>query len=224
MTSMKIFHLLIITVLLALISATSPTRIATAQSNAKELVGLWEAKRRFGPDIRGTLLITQSKREWRAEIAGHSAPVKLEGDSVFLELPDEKGKFQGKFDTRRTKIGGHWIQLSGVEFGTTASPVTLTKYGRDDWRGDVAPLDDTITFYLMIKVRDNGSTDAFLRNPERNLGWTHYRIERIERAGDSVKLFAADKGSGKERVLAEGTYNADSEIGINILDTPMVVK
>lgn len=33
----------------------------TAQANsAKELVGLWGAKRRFGPDVRGTLLIRQT--------------------------------------------------------------------------------------------------------------------------------------------------------------------
>lgn len=185
---------------------------AIVQANsAKELVGLWEAKRRFGPDVRGTLLITKGKSGWKAEIAGHSAPVKLEGDSVFLELPDGKGKFQGKFDARRTKIVGHWIQPAGVEFGISASPVTLTKKERDGWRGTVVPLDDAMTFYLMVKARDDGSTGAFLRNPERNLGWTRYRADHIERAGESVKLFAANKGNEKGRVIAEGTYNADSE-------------
>ncbi|HLM61884.1 MAG TPA: hypothetical protein VK308_13850, partial [Pyrinomonadaceae bacterium] len=185
---------------------------ATVQANsAKELVGLWEAKRRFGPDVRGTLLITQSKSGWRAEIAGHSAPVKLEGDSVFLELQNGRGKFQGQFDARRTRIVGHWIQPGGIEFGTLASPVTLTKYESGGWRGSVVPLDDAMTFYLMVKAREDGSTGAFLRNPERNLGWTRYRIDNIERAGASVKLFAANKGNEKGRVIAEGTYNADSE-------------
>jgi CubicO group peptidase (beta-lactamase class C family) len=186
---------------------------ATIQANsAKELVGLWEAKRRFGPDVRGTLLITEGKSGWQAEIAGHSAAVKVEGDSVFLELLNGKGKFHGKFDARRTRIVGHWVQPAGVEFSTSASPVTLTKYGRNAWRGTVVPLDDAMTFYLMIKLRDDGLIAAFLRNPERNLGWTRYRVDHIEREGASVKLFAANKGAEKGRVIAEGNYNAESGI------------
>jgi CubicO group peptidase (beta-lactamase class C family) len=188
-------------------------RTAKAQAgSAKELIGLWEAKRRFGPDIRGALFIAQSKGEWRAEIAGHFAPVKLDGDSVSFEMADGKGKFLGKFDRQRTKIVGHWLQIGGVEFGTLASPVTLTKDGRDHWRGNVVPLDDAITFYLMIKSREDGSVGAFLRNPERNLGWTRYQVDRLEREGEAVKLFAANKGSEKGRLVAEGSYNPNAGI------------
>jgi CubicO group peptidase (beta-lactamase class C family) len=209
---MKTFFLLIAVCLFTLISTTLPTQIAAAQINsAKELAGLWEAKRRFGPDIRGTLLIKQTGDGWRSEIAGRIAQAKLTGDSIAFELPDEAGKFEGKFDARRAKIVGHWIQSSGVEFGAPASPVTLTKYGRDGWRGTVVPFDDAMTFYLMVKPRDDGSTGAFLRNPERNLGWTRYRVDRIERERESIKLFAANKGTEKGRVLAEGTYNTASE-------------
>jgi len=32
------------------------------------VVGLWEAKRRFGPDIRGTLLIKQSSAALRSSL------------------------------------------------------------------------------------------------------------------------------------------------------------
>jgi hypothetical protein len=91
----------------------------TAQAySAKELAGLWEAKRRFGPDIRGTLLIKRSGGGWSAEIAGRFAPVKLDGDSISFELPDGKGKFLGRFEARRTKIVGHWIQPATVDGGT----------------------------------------------------------------------------------------------------------
>ena len=204
---MKNFSLLIITILCVLISARAPFHIATAEANsARDLIGLWEAKRRFGPDVRGTLLIRQTGSNWQAEIAGRSAPVKLNGHSISFELADGKGKFRGKFDTRRTKIVGHWIQPGGVEISALASPVTLTKYGRDGWRGNVAPLDDAMTFYLMVKQRDDGSTSAFLRNPERHLGWTRYRVDHIEREGESIKLFAANKGDEKGRVLLEGIY------------------
>src|SRR5688572_16258843 len=88
-----------------LISAMISARSVTPQSNlAKEMVGLWEAKKRFGPEVRGTLFVRQSGATWQAEIAGRFAPVKLEADYVSFELPDGQGKFRGRFDARRTKI------------------------------------------------------------------------------------------------------------------------
>jgi CubicO group peptidase (beta-lactamase class C family) len=210
---MKTLFFLGVTVALVLTSATSQMNTATAQmGSARELAGLWEAKQRFGPDIRGSLLLKQTGGEWQAEIAGRVAAVKLTGEAVTFELPDGKGSFQGKFDARRAKIAGHWIQPATVSNGTSyASPLTLIKDRQNVWRGDVAPLDDAITFYLMIKARDDGSVGAFLKNPERNLG-RQIRIDHLERVGASIKLFAADSASEKGRVLAEGKYDADGEI------------
>ncbi|HKO36114.1 MAG TPA: serine hydrolase [Pyrinomonadaceae bacterium] len=194
---------------LSLFIAPRP-QIANAQAtSAKELAGLWEAKKRFGPEVRGTLFVRQTGATWQAEIAGRFALVKLEADSVSFELPDGQGKFRGRFDARRTKIVGHWTQPQGVEISPLASPVTLIKHGAE-WRGDVAPLDDALTFYLMIKQRADGSMGAFLRNPERHLGWFRYRVDRIERDGKSIKLFTANQGAEKGRMIAEGTYNADA--------------
>ena len=165
-TPMRRFLLIVIVSGVLISAAVSPRLVIPQANSAKELAGLWEAKKRFGPEVRGTLFIRQTGANWQAEIAGRFAPVKLEGDSISFELPDGKGKFRGKFDARRTKIVGHWTQPQGVEISPLASPVTLTKHGRS-WRGNVAPLDDTMTFYLMIKERDDGSMGAFLRNPER---------------------------------------------------------
>ncbi|HLM02809.1 MAG TPA: hypothetical protein VK400_17285, partial [Pyrinomonadaceae bacterium] len=194
----------------ALISTNLSAQITNGQTNsAKELVGLWEAKRRFGPDIRGTLFFRQANGAWQAEISGYIAPAKTVGDAVSFELPDEKGAFRGKFEARRTKIVGYWIQQRTVESGLRyASPVTLTKSGGSEWRGNVAPIEDTQTFYLMVKARDDGSVGAFLRNKERNLGWTQWRADHLERDGNIVKLLAANKGSEKGRVLVEGRYDA----------------
>jgi CubicO group peptidase (beta-lactamase class C family) len=199
---------------LVLAAAASLTPITTAQTNsANQFVGLWEAKRRFGPDVRGALLLRQTGSRWQAEIAGRAAQAKMAGDSISFELPNGEGKFEGKFDGRRTKITGLWVQQRTLESGVHyAQPLTLEKYGRDIWRGNVIPLNDALTFYLMIKPRDDGSMGAFLRNPERNLGWTQYRVDYLERAGESVKLFAANKGEEKGRVVADGTYDAQREI------------
>lgn len=185
---------------------------ATAQANpAKGLIGLWEAKRRFGPDIRGTLLIRQTGGRWWAEIAGHCAPVRMAGDTITFEMPDGKGSFKGRIAAGRSKVVGHWIQPGTDEGGPFASPVTLAKAGRDGWQGSVTPIDSAMVFYLMVKVRDDGSVGAFLRNPERNVGIYQYPVDRIEREGESVKLLAAGKGGEKGRVVAEGKYYADPE-------------
>ncbi|HEY0458759.1 MAG TPA: serine hydrolase [Pyrinomonadaceae bacterium] len=190
----------------------SLSHTATAEANsALELAGLWQAKLRFGPDVRGTLLVKQSNGAWSADIAGRTASVKLAGDTISLELPAGKGAFQGKFAANRTKIAGHWIQAPGVTFGSYASPVTLTKDKQNVWRGEVSPLDDAFTFYLMIKARPDGSVGVFLKNPERNLG-RFIRLDHIEREGAGVKLFAADTAKEKGRVLAEGKYDVDGKV------------
>ena len=47
-----------------------------------DLTGLWCAKLRFGPDVRGTLTIDQRG----AEIAGRSASVRRDGNAISFEL------------------------------------------------------------------------------------------------------------------------------------------
>ena len=123
----------------------------------------------------------------------------------------ETALFKGNFDSRRTKIVGHWIQPPSMAIGSYASPVTLTKDRQNVWRGEVSLLDDALTFYLMIKTRPDGSIGVFLRNPERNLG-RFVRVDHVEREDETVKLFAADTDKEKGRVLAEGKYNADGKI------------
>lgn len=212
---MKILFFLGIAVFLWLASTTSSMKTAIDEaSSAKEFVGLWEAKRRFGPDIRGTMLIKKAGSGLEAEIAGLRAEARTVRDQISFELPDDKGKFQGKFNPGRTKIVGHWIQSRTVESGLPyASPVTLARTGQEYWRGEVSPIDDTFTFFLVVKERDDGSVGAFLANPERNLG-RFIRVDQIERDGETIKLVG---GSGQEkRVWAEGRYRE----GVLIINFP----
>jgi CubicO group peptidase (beta-lactamase class C family) len=206
-------RLLVAVVVAGFLLSSPSTRSQTAEpQTAQQLAGVWEAKHRFGPDVRGTLLIKQTNGGWWAEIAGRSVQAKTTGEAIAFELPDGQGSFQGNFDSRRAKIAGHWIQPKMVGNGTAyASPVTLVKDRQNTWRGNVSPLDDTLTFYLMIKPKADGSVGAFLKNPERNLG-RFIRVDHIERDGESIKLFAADSASVKGRVLAEGKYDADGKI------------
>ncbi|HEX5709233.1 MAG TPA: serine hydrolase [Pyrinomonadaceae bacterium] len=197
-------------VVVAVFSSVTPlvTRAQTAAPpSARELAGLWEAKRSLGPDVRGTLLIRQRDGGLWAEISGKTAQAKTEGDAITFELPGGENAFRGKFDARRTQIVGHWIQPATPEGGPYASPVTLTKNGRDTWRGEVTPLDSAITLYLSVKAKDDGAVSAFLKNPERNIGWVGgYRIDGIEFDGSTAKL------SSKGKRVVEGKYDAQREV------------
>jgi CubicO group peptidase (beta-lactamase class C family) len=199
--------------ILAVAIAMVAPGLATADTGtnpARELAGLWEAKRVFGPDIHGTLLIEQVAGGWRAEIAGRSAPVHVKGDAVAFELPEGHGTFKGKFAEKRSEIVGHWIQPPRGENGTSyASPVTLANCGQERWRGVVTPLDDATTLYLMVRANADGSVGVFLRNPERNFG-RFLDGARIEQDGDAVRIVAPGTGAEKRRVMAEGSKRDDA--------------
>jgi len=183
----------------------SPDALYGAQGNASELAGLWAAKLRFGPDIRGPLTIERAAGGWRAEIAGVSSNARVLGDTISCDLPDGRGAFRGLMAPGRRRIVGHWIQATTVSSGSPyASPVTLARLGgAERWRGDIDPLADEFTMYLRVEPSADRSMRAFLKNPERNIG-RFTRIAALERAGDVVRLLAAPANGKKGDVLAEG--------------------
>ena len=125
-----------------------------------QVTGLWVARRNFGPDVRGPLVIDHS----RAFIAGREADVKIAGANVSFALPNGEGSFRGEI--RGANIEGHWIQPTGVEIGTPfATPVTLTRKSPARWEGIVTPIDDHMTLFLTIAEKG-----SFIVNPERNAG------------------------------------------------------
>jgi CubicO group peptidase (beta-lactamase class C family) len=194
------------TVIAAIAPLLVPTMSQSADNSAKparELAGLWQAKRRFGPDVRGTLVVHQSPAGWRAEIAGRSGVAKVTDGTVSIELPDGYGSFRGKFSEKRDRLIGHWIQPRQFTNGTTyASPVVLNRDGADCWRGEVVPLDDEMTLYLMVKVGADGSVGAFVKNPERNAG-RFFEGASVVQEGKVVRLVKP----GRKGVLAEGAVH-----------------
>ena len=181
-----------------------------AQNPAPSLSeGLWEAKRRFGPDIRGTLTVIQTAAGWRAEIAGVQTPFNLRGDTVAFDLPNHGGALMAYLSRDGATITGHWIQpptvVNGNEF---ASPVTLQRTANGRWTGNVIPFDDAMTMYLVLRKRPDGTFGAFLRNPERNLG-RQLRVDRLEVVGSEVRMIGKFNGNGAERVLGSGVFNDD---------------
>ena len=178
---------------------------AAAQSSSDDLVGLWYAKLRFGPDVRGRLVMDRANGTWRASIAGRGAPVRVHGDSMTFELPGDGGGFRGRVRPGRSSpdrtapdsvIVGWWVANG------SAIPLSLASCGRSCFEGNVTVQDDALTFWLKVSRRPDGSLGAFLRNPERNLGggpWFPARAIRRDSAGVAL----LDRNG---KVIASGPY------------------
>jgi CubicO group peptidase (beta-lactamase class C family) len=195
--------------LVLLASTVHLPKVQAQTSNPAVIDGLWEAKKRFGPDVRGLLSIAQDANGWRAEIAGTRAQVQVRGDTVSFTLPNKGGSLIAYLAKDRSRISGHWIQPPIVSSGNEyALPIVLMRDGSGRWTGNVIPLDDTMTMYLVIRKRSDGTLGTFLRNPERNLG-RQLRADRIIVADSQVRMIGKWNGNGAERVLGYGRLNDD---------------
>ncbi|HYJ52432.1 MAG TPA: serine hydrolase [Allosphingosinicella sp.] len=165
--------------------------------------GLWSATQRFGPDVRGPLLIQSRGGALVADIAGFSVPV-TDGPVLRFALPDGKGTFRGR--RQGTDIVGHWIQQRTRGSGTNyATPIVLRREAPGRWRGEVRPLDDRMSYFLPVTRGADGRLTTYLRNPERNRGY-FMRMSGMEVAGDRVRLV----GGNPPSTLLEGRYDAEA--------------
>ena len=180
---------------------------------ANELEGLWKATKHFGPDDRGTLVLLRSGNTWTADFAGRVLPVATANGELTFAWPGG-GRFRGKLDDKNA-IHGHWYRLgspvNGAERTTpvVASPVVLNADGSNRWRGEVDSAGDAFTFYLLLQPQSDGSIRAVLRNPEFDLG-SQQAVDRLTRDGNALKLMG--KRGGQERVVASGSYDAETDV------------
>ncbi len=184
---------------------------AASLSSADSLAGLWKAKRRFGPDVRGTISIMREAGDYLADIGGKVLPVHAEGGEIALSLPDAQGSFRGKFEGRN-KIVGHWFQPPGraaFAGGVYVSPVVLLQTKPNHWVGGIAPLDDDFTLYLLIQKAADGSLAVVMRNPERDIG-TQLGAERLSVEGAAIKVMGKRRGQTEERVIAQGEIDPET--------------
>jgi CubicO group peptidase (beta-lactamase class C family) len=174
--------------LLALASASHAED--AREDPARALIGLWKAHRHFGPEIRGRLAITQRGGEWSAQIADESVAARMQAGEITFDLAGHRGSFRGHLAPDGARIRGHWIQPAAVFLGYPgyASPVSLERDGpAGRWAGDVVPLEDYATLYLVVQARDDGGATAFLRDPLRNLG-TQFEGDRLWLENGQVEL------------------------------------
>ena len=195
--------------------APSRTQTQPPAASADEMVGLWKAKKRFGPDARGPLIIQKTGVDYIADLAGRTVPVLMDKAELTFDLPGHQGAFRGKFEAKG--ISGHWFRPGTLVNGgdpttrVAASPVLLKPDGANRWSGIVVPLQDEFTLYLMVEKRPDGSFGILLRNPERDLG-NMIGVERLTREGKTVKLIGKRRGQTQDRELATGTFDAANQV------------
>lgn len=185
------------------IAALLLTFVLTCAAEAS-VAGLWKAKKFFGPDARGPVVIQKTGDAYWADMAGEVVPVAVERKNVSFTLSNGKGSFRGKLDSGA--IRGHWFPPgSAVRVFVYASPVELKADGANRWSGEVRPFDDAFAFYLLLRERPDGSFSAFVRNPERDEGGMR-GVERLTIEGNVVKLLS------KEREVSAGTYDPERDV------------
>jgi CubicO group peptidase (beta-lactamase class C family) len=192
---------------LACVSLVIAAAASAQPAPTTDLEGLWVAHARYGPDVRGRLMILKRGNGLVADIAGFSVPVKKQDKKLSFDLPDGKGSFRGA--RVGNEIDGQWIQPVTVEGGAHyATPLVLRADG-ERWTGWVAPREDHMTYYLPVTRGTDGRYAAYLRNPERNQG-VFMGVSRIEQDGDTVRLLGTRRGQQDESVVTTGRRDPES--------------
>lgn len=194
---------------IALAETTDAQNIVSTNA---ELEGLWTARLRYGPDVHGPIVISRKNGAFVADVAGKLIPIQERNNQLEFSLPNDGGMFRGHTAERHKVLNGHWVQPNSNAGGGQrfATPTKLIRSGKDQWTGRITPLTDTITIFLSLSPGDNGTTKAFIRNPERNIG-SVVRASRLERDGDFIKLIGNFGSDPKETVLAEGFYDTNND-------------
>ena len=188
---------------LFVVSAASQTGGQGAPAGARslqDLTGLWGAKKWFGPEVRGQLIVQRTGSGLVADIAGRHVPVTQKAQELSFELPGDEGALSGRFEGSGV-IRGHWIQ------NHSASPVVLKSVGPTRWAGTVDPGQDEFSFYIFARRTPDGSYATVVRNPEFDLG-NQQGARKLVREGDSIRLMAGRAGA-PDRVLATGQIEAE---------------
>jgi len=177
--------------------------MSSQTAGAGPLDGVWGAEVRFGNPVQGELTLDGREGMWRASIGGFQVAAETSGAEIRFQLPDNIAKFRGIPDSASNVIHGEWIQPGGLILDSQyASPVELHRIAPAVWRGDVVPLEQRTSVYLLVSTKD-GKTTVTASNPESN--FFRRRIYSVTRDGDEVSLEA----NGKKM---KGTWDGKSGI------------
>jgi CubicO group peptidase (beta-lactamase class C family) len=193
--------------------------IAFALSQPDPLLGLWGSESSFGPQVRGELTLERNGSAWTMRAGGFEASFAASGDEIRGALPGGNGELRAHFEDGGNVIRGFWIQPRG-NLGQFATPVTLERVRADGWRGSIAPLEDRLSMYLLIRRGDDGSLRGSFHNPEVN--WNgRAPWFRVVRKDESLELI--DPATGKVRFVQPydaGQRQIGMDFGAPIALTP----
>lgn len=174
-----------------------------ASSSADGLVGLWGSEQMFGPTVRGQFTIDARDSQWFARIAGYRVPVEHNQKAVTFRLPGDAGEFRGHISADSNRVAGQWIQTTQDQ--GYATPIQLLELSKGIWQGVLTPLDDRLSLYVLVRREANGSTTAFIRNPDFNyLGRSSYHVALTDQA-----VTLADVRDPSQHF--DGAYNAKTD-------------
>jgi CubicO group peptidase (beta-lactamase class C family) len=183
---------------LLLAAVLAPSRISSQTTGGDPLSGVWGAEVRFGTPVQGELTLDGREGVWRASIAGYQVAIAKSGNEIRFSLPDSIAEFRGVRDAASNVIRGEWIQQGGVILDPQyASPIELRSITPSVWRGTVVPLEQSVSVYVFISLKD-GKMTATISNPEAN--FFRRRVYIVTREGAKVSLEA----NGKK---IEGTWD-----------------
>lgn len=211
MTRHRPLALLLALTVAPLASGEPPTEPRAASSAvADTLVGLWKAKRWFGPEGRGPLVIERSGTTFTADMMGRRLSVVVERGELSFALPGDQGAFRGRLEDDGA-IRGRWFPPRALAMGGHPTPVALSPDGPDRWTGEVVPFDDAFTLYLLVRERPDGTLAAFLRNTERDWG-ALLGVRRLVREGGDVALLGKPPWEAEEVEVSRGSYDPESDV------------
>lgn len=206
--------------LLGLLLAVSPARASeTAREAAQEppwrppeLTGIWKAYEHAEPKVAGTLIVRREGVAWRGDIAGYTATAATESSRLRLEFGSKVGRFEGRIGPGGQLLDGHWIQPPGQlrYFTRYAIPVAFQHEG-GYWQGQVRPLEDFLTLYLVIRTTSDGTPQLTLVEQETNIGRL-LNINRlvIEKDGTAV-LQGRYRWEKVDHDLAVGSWDSEQQ-------------
>ena len=162
--------------------------VGRAQGPLPSIEGLWGAETRVGMPVAGELTIDGRDRTWIASIAGYRVPIRADGQIITFALPNHMGSFQGRAPLGKKELRGEWIQPGGVVLDPQyASSVVLHSTAAAVWRGNIVPLEQRLSAYLLVSSKD-GKMTAIASNPEGN--FFRRRTYTVTESGTNVILEA----------------------------------
>ena len=188
--------------------------------SANELAGLWKAKHDYYSDAHGALVLMKTSSGWQADFRGRRIVVKEVSGVLTFEMPNREGAFRASLQPDGSVERAQWFQPASPANPPFGSGITFEPDGPGRWRGEVLPMDDTSTAYLMLEKRPDGSLGAFLRHREFNRG-VRYDLDRLVRDGNAVQLIGRFRGEKADRVLLKGSYEPGEEVLTLAFDPPL---